>query len=149
MRPPHQMRSAEFVNDAIAIVVNPAMVGGSKRLVSVESSADAVRRFERDLVPMAPRGIADPLAWAKERLDALFTVCFSDDAWHSVLPTGTPVVLIKEAAIDGRMDVADALRRVHVSAVSDALSSGQTVPDGVLDDYRVFMEAITADREVH
>lgn len=144
----HHMRSSEFISSAIAILVNPTMVGGTKRLVCTPGSAEARLRFERELLPLAPRVTADSQVWARERVEALFDVCFSDDAWHSVLPSGTPVVLIKEASIDGRMQVQDALRRIHVSAVSQALSSGIEVPPGVLDDCRVFMEAMSAEREV-
>jgi len=145
---PHQMRSSEFVSEAIAIVVNPTMIGGAKRLVCTESSAPARSRFERELAPLAPSAVTDAASWARDRVEALFDVCFSDDAWHSMLPGGTPVVLIKEAAIDGRMQVQDALRRIHVTAVSQALSSGVVVPDGVLADCRVFMESMSAEREV-
>lgn len=145
---PHQMRSSDFVSEAIAIVVNPTMIGGTKRLVCTESSAEARKRFERELAPLAPDAVLDTASWARERVESLFDVCFSDDAWHSMLPSGTPVVLIKEAAIDGRMQVQDALRRIHVAAVSEAISSGAVVPDGVLADYRVFIEAMSAEREV-
>jgi hypothetical protein len=146
---PYLMRSSQFVSEAIAIVVNPAMIAGVRRLVCTESSAQARKRFESELIPMAPVGVSDAAAWARDRVDALFGVCFSDDAWHSMLPTGVPVVLIKESAIEGRMQVQDALKRVHVAAVSDALSSGVVVPEGVLADYQIYIEAMSADREVY
>jgi hypothetical protein len=47
------------------------------------------------------------------------------------------------------MQVQDALKRVHVAAVSDALSSGVVVPEGVLADYQIYIEAMSADREVY
>lgn len=147
-RPTHHMRCNDFIHEAIAIVVNPTMVGGAKRLVCVESSVEALRRFERSLEPLAPLGISNPAAWAVDRVDSLLQICFSDDAWHSALPGGAPVVLIKESALNGQGDVSFALQRVHVGAVTQALVDGEPVPEVVLGDYRQFIAAMSADREV-
>lgn len=145
--PLHAMRSEDFVARAIAILVNPAMVGGAKRLCAVDDSQDAVDRLAEEFMAYAPKGAN--LDWARGRVEDLFASPFSDDVWHSRLPHGTPVVLIKYAAIDGRMDVREALRRLHVKEISRALSEGLAVPQSVLDDYRSIVESMTATREVH
>ena len=147
VKPLHAMRSEEFVQSAIAIVVNPTMVGGTKRLAAVDESRPACDRFAQELMEFAPRG--ETPAWASSRIDGLFSVCFADDAWLSSMPNGTPVVLIKQTAIDGRMDLNDALRRLHVKEVSRALSDGEPVPAAVLDDYRNIVESMTAVREAN
>jgi hypothetical protein len=148
-KPLHAMRSDEFLRRAIAILVNPTMVGGTKRLTAVDESRSACDRFELELISSAPRHERDTGSWAKGRIDALFSVCFADDVWHSSTPSGTPLVLIKQTAIDGRMDLDEALRRIHVKEITRALTEGVSVPSAVLDDYRILLESMTATREVN
>lgn len=144
----HAMRADEFVRSAVAIVVNPAMVSGAKRLVSAAGSEAACESVRREIQPLAPPTAADPVEWAHSRFNELLADCFADDAWISLLPSGRPIVLIKGAAIDGRMDLQEALRRVHVQEVANAITEGLEVPQSVLDDYRRYVQSMT-DREVH
>jgi len=142
------MRSEEFLRRAIIIIVNPTMVGGSKRLMSTAGSEPSCEIVRREIASVAPRSVSDAQDWARWRFDELLAECFVDDAWHSALPSGAPLVLVKEGAIEGRMDIQEALRRVHMKEISRALSDGEDVPSSVLDDYRALIEAMATEREV-
>jgi len=146
-KPLFAMRSEEFLRSAIAILVNPTMVGGTKRLAAVDESRTACDRFAQELMMFAPAG--ETHGWASARMENLLSVCFADDVWHSCMPNGTPIVLIKQSAIEGRMELHDALRRLHVKEISRALTEGETVPSAVLDDYRNIVESMSAVREVN
>lgn len=143
----HAMRSDEFVRSAIAIVVNPMMSGGTKRLSVTEESQDALMRLQREVAAHAPASVDNVFDWAKGRVEDLLAVCFPDDVWYAPMPDGLPVVLVKESAIESSMAISDVLRRVHVHEVSRALTEGAVVPASVLDDYRVLVEAMTAERQ--
>lgn len=143
----HAMRSDEFVRSAIAIVVNPMMSGGTKRLSVADESQDALTRLQQEIAALAPQNVDNVFDWARGRIDALLAVCFADDVWYAPMPDGLPVVLVKESAIEGNMGISDVLRRVHVHEVSRALTEGVNVPGPVLDDYRVLVEAMTTERE--
>lgn len=145
--PPYKMRSADFVSSAITLVVNPAMVGGDRRLVCTEAAEPDRVRVEQELKPFAPYPTSDAAVWARDRVDALLAVPFQEDAWFAPLPSGATLVLLKERSIEGRMEVPDALRRIHVAEVARALSSGLEVPAAVVDDYRVFIESVSSQRE--
>lgn len=90
----------------------------------------------------------DSDAWAKQRFDDLLGDQFGDDAWHSVLPSGAPLVLVKGDVIERGMNLSDALRRVHMGEVSRALENGELVPTFVLDDYRTRVDQMFTEREV-
>ena len=143
----HVMRSDEFVRSAIAIVVNPMMSGGTKRLSVAEDSQDALIRLQQEIASMAPQHVDNVFDWAKDRIDSLLAVCFADDVWYAPMPDGVASVLVKESAIEANMGISDVLRRVHVHEVSRALTEGVNVPGPVLDDYRVLVEAMTAERQ--
>jgi hypothetical protein len=97
---------------------------------------------------LAPSHAAD--AWARESLARLFERSFGDDVWHSCLPGGRPVVIIKQSALDNLgLNLEDALKRVHLTEVASALRGGQKVPAGVVEEYKVNLESINADRDLY
>lgn len=140
----HDMRCAEFVRLALCIEVVPSMRGGRKCLVPAESSGETYAKLLHEMEQLAPRTVTAADHWAVQQVEALFQINFADDVWHTITPTGLPVVLVKQHAIQGRLTNEDVLRRVHIDQITHALTHGLTVSAPVLEDYRMQVDAITA-----
>jgi hypothetical protein len=138
------MRCADFVRLALCIEVVPSMRGGRKCLVPADSSGETYARLLLEIAQLAPPTVTAVDHWAAEQVEALLQINFADDVWHTVTPTGLPVVLVKQNAMQGRLSTEDVLRRVHIDQITHALTQGITVTAPVLEDYRMQVDAISA-----
>lgn len=141
----HLMTSSEYVSRAIAICVHPTMVGSSVHLdCAGDRDQVALSRLHAELREFVPHNVADSLAWATEKVSKIFETSFKDDVWHSSLPSGLPVVLLKQASLDERkMGIEEALKRIHLSQVTLALQDGLDVPSSVINEYKMTINAMS------
>lgn len=149
--PPYAMTAAQFAARAIAIAVYPIMEGGRLCLAPADEQAEeAVERFKVAVQPMAPESV-DAQAWAASKVFDLFDGVnknLEGDVWYSALPSSEPLLVIKQAAIDNRnMSLDEAIRRTHLAQVAAAVRANLSIPEVVMDEYRLAIEGMIA-REV-
>lgn len=130
----YKMTTAEYVSKAIAILVNPVLQQGSVRLVCADTQPhEALNRLERAFFDThAMLGLTnEPEGWAKNSINKLLEKTFPQDMLCISMPNKTPVVLIKETAVE-KMTVEQALEKAHASSVLAAIKEGLVVPRNVL-----------------
>jgi hypothetical protein len=131
----YKLTTPEYTARAIAVLVNPMNVRGSVRLVCASNQPpQAIEKLELAFLKShAVLGIRqDPAEWAKACMAKLFDRTFVNDMLCTSTPDNTPVVLIKETAIE-KMTVEQALIKAHAHSVLRAIEEGLDVPENVLN----------------
>lgn len=130
----YKMTTPEFVARAIAVLVNPMQIQGAVRLVCAETQPpQALEKLEKAFLKShASLGLQhDPRQWAQSCVERLLARTFPNDMLCTNTPDQTPVVLIKETAIEN-MTVEQALAKAHAHSVYEAMQKGLDVPKYVL-----------------
>jgi hypothetical protein len=131
----YKLTTPEYTSRAIAVLVNPMNVRGSVQLVCASNQPpQAIEKLELAFLKShAVLGIKqDPTDWAKACIAQLFERTFVNDMLCTNTPDNTPVVLIKETAIE-KMTVEQALVKAHAHSVLKAIEEGLDVPQNVLN----------------
>jgi len=145
--PAYAMTASRYVRDTIAISVYPQMRAGRMSLMCADEQAHAALAVLVDRARRMAPVSADAQAYASAKVDALFANNFNDDVWYSQAPGLPPVLFIKKTAIDGVMNLDEAVRCTHLALVSDALREGLHVPADVCAEYRALFDSSKFERE--
>jgi hypothetical protein len=140
-RPPksHLLSLTEFTERVIPIVVEIDPL--AEKLIP--SDAQAVRNAKklewhfRTLAPVVVKETNQEDAWAGDAIKKLMRLNFADDLWHSHLSDGTPVILIKNEALQrSKIPLLEIIKRSQMNGIAKALEAGTEVPLSILQEYQ-------------
>jgi hypothetical protein len=150
--PAYALTSSQYIARAIAISVYPIMEAGQLKLCAADDEAEAaIERFKDAIEGLAPAHVQDCKAWASTKVVEMFKHVphdFDGDVWYRDLPGGVPLLVVKKASVEQRqMTLEQAIRSVHVAQIGDALQAGMSVPDAVLQEYKLSVDSAST-REI-
>lgn len=127
------MSAAEFMAAAVVVPVKRSDPGAVARLQVSAKHLPQLQAFRRAAQSaMRSRGLPDLSAQIeRECMD----LGHRDDVWHSRLPNGTVVILVREELYE-ILQEREVVEQVHRAEVEAAITRGESVPQETMRYYR-------------